>query len=443
MSDWSVWGIVILMGLAFLTYDIARREKEKIFIKVYEEKTSKEGRKSFSELTSIGEFKGDFFNTERRCYEFQFKKNFAWFNVFSNYTMTQLMEVHKIERVYLVYYSLNCYLFEKKVAEPYYKDLGWSKQAQIYNALCFLFDLTPSGIICSLLIFGSIFYLAMPFFYSGVLIGCGVGLSVSVLNYQLKKTEKVKETLLKKRTQLVEKEYYMSPLESDEEIIDIYEVKGTIQEEIMNPDGVAQVITKKLRDDNNEDSLIIKRYDELYDLQRNPLVTIESSEIISQERRKRTPQEMMQLKRSYLSRNKAMTEDVFRLQAENERLQRNYRDQEVQMQHVLETKDKEIKEMSLRMIKEQTRQQNTLKKIMGELRTSEFVGLNFDQTLLKCLRIINQEEQATKADKMDKLIEATGRMFELIAQKTNVDLNELMKLLKNEGASENATKEGT
>lgn len=443
MSDWTAWGVVVIVIFCFIIYDMFRRAKEKILIKCYTEIKTKGQDKTFSGLELVGEFKGVSFNKEKRCYEFRFRRHFEYFSVFCNYTMTQLMEVHNIEVVYFVIYSLNAYIFEKKLKEPYEKELGWSIQAYIYRCFCYLFNISLSGIPCSFLICGTIFYYAMLGTQYAFLIGLAVGFLISLFNYFLLKSETIQETLLKRKTIRVETEYYMSPLESGEEILDIYEVRGTIQEKVETSDGVSENQVLILQDDETVDYLTVEGYDELYELLNNPLVKLDSYKIKGMKTRKRTDQEMLNIRRSYLTRNRAFAEDLFRVKEENERLQHNYRELEIQKQYILETKDKELKEAMERMVKERARNKNTVKHIMIELMGSEFIGLNFDKTMEKVMRRIEQEKEAEKADKLDTLVKATERMFELIAQKTNVDLNELMKLLKVNEAKSNNGKEVT
>lgn len=444
MSDWSAWGIVVLVIVSFLVYDILRRAKEKVYIKAYTEIKTEDGKKTFSDLESLGEFKGDIFNPKKRCYEFKFRRNFEYLSVFSNYTMTQLMEVHKIERVYLIYYSLNAYVFEKKLKEPYEKELGWSIQAYIYRILCFLFNMTPSGICCSLLICGTIFYFSIPEVSFAFLIGCALGVVISFLNYTLQKSDRIQETLLKKKTQLIETEFYMSPLESEREIIDIYQVKGTIQEKVMTSDNVLENKIVPIRDNDAKDYKTVTGYDELYELKTNPLVKIDEFKVTDMTSKKRTDQEMLNLRRSYLTRNRAFAEDNFRLKEENERLQSRIRSLEVQLQHVLETKDMEIKDALHRVTKERERLGNTLVDIYREIYGAEFVSENFEQTHARVMNAIEKTKEETKADKIEKLISAMERLFDLIGQKANVDVSELMKLLKiPEQGEKNGTKEAT
>lgn len=447
MSEWSAWGVVVLVIMSFLVYDMLRRAKEKLYIKAYTEITTKKGGKTFSELDTIGEFKGDRFNPERRCYEFRFRKNFEYFTVYSNYTMTQLIEVHKIERIYLIFFSLNAYLYKKKIDKPYQKELGWTLQAYIYRGLSYLFNLTPSGLCFSLLICGSIFYFAMPQFSFAFLIGCLMGFIISTCNYFLRKSEIIQESLLKKKTRMIDTEFYLSPLESETEILDIYHVKGTIQKKVKTSDNVMETQTTILKDNAGKGFegayKTVKGYDELYKLLINPLVTLEEYKLAGMESRKRTDQEMLNLKRSYLTRNRAFAEDLFRAKEELERLQKEYRHQQIQMQHTLETKDVELKDALRQITAERERQGITLVNIYKELLGAEFVSENFESTHLRVMNQIEKVKEQTKVNEISNLISLIGRLFELIGQKANVDVTELMQLLKINEVKENGAKEGS
>jgi len=419
MSEWSAWGIIVVIIICFLVYDMLRRAKEKIYIKAYTEVKTEDGGKTFSELELIGEFKDEWFNPDRRCYEFRFRNNFRYFTVFSNYTMAQYMEVHKIERVYFIYYALNTYVFKKNLQEPYERELGWSIQAYIYRFLSFL-----------LLICGTVFYFSMPVFPLAFLIGCLVGFLISVLNYSLQKSSTIAKSLLKKKKETVSEELYMTPLEAEEEVLDVYRIKATITKRVKTSDKVKENQVVPLIDNNKVDYFTVTGYDDLFKLINNPLITITHKEIVGIERRKRTNQEMLNLRRSYLTRNRAFAEDNFRIKEEIERLQKEYRNLEIQLQHVRETKDTEVRKALHQVTKERDKQGNTLMNIYEELLGAEFVSENFEQTHQRVMNRIEQARENTKADKLDMLIQSIGKLFDLIGQKADLNVDQITRLLK-------------
>ncbi len=433
------------MCLGFIIYDTGRRFKQKKLIKCYIEENNPDGTKSFSELRTVGEFKGISYNSVKRCYEFRMRAGTKYFSIFCNHTMEQLMLNHKIERLYFIFYSLQTYTFDKKLEKSYQKELGWSVQAYIYRAICYIFDLQPSMVL-GLLMFAILFAVAFPTVSYAMLIGLGVGFALCCVNYKLKKTEKVKRNLLKKKLEWVTTEKYMSPLESEEEILDIYRVTGTEQIIEMKADGAQEVKVNPLQDkdkDNKELGFkIVKGYDDLYRLQTNAQVKIASIEPVGTELRKRTNQEMLNLKRSYLSRNRAFAEDNFSLKEENERVQREYRELQVQLQYIQETTDKEIKRFGNKVVKEKEAQRNTLMNIYEEIFGSKFVSDNFEQTHEKVLRRIEEEKQRTKADKLNDLIKAISDLVKLVGQKASLDVEQIAKLLNIKNENEAEGKEG-
>lgn len=436
-TEWSAWSLVIFLLIGFAIYDLVRRAKEKVMVKAYKEITDEKGNKSISELSVIGEFKEETLNNTKRCYDFRMRRNFDYFNIYSNYTMAQYKSAHKIERNYLIYYSLNCLVYERELKkdEYYERELGWTIQAYIYRAFTFCFNISSSGLIFSMLIMGIIFTWQLPDISFAFFIGCGVGITISLINYNLHKSKSIQNNLLKKKKEEITKETYMSPLESQEEILYIYHVKGTEEILIETEDQAKSYKKVKLSDGlDKKDKPIshktITGYEELYKMQINPMIKIDKIKIHGTTTRKRTIQEMLNLKRQYLARNRAFAEDNFRLKEENERLQKEYRSLLEQLLRVEETKDKEIKKFGLQFQKMKSYERGNLASIYKDIYGQDFINSNFDEVHEKVMRTLNEEKMLNKTNQMDTLIKGINLLIIEIGKKGNIDVSNIASLLK-------------
>lgn len=431
MSDQAIWMFVIIILMTVFVYEIARRAKEKIFIKAYKRTVdlTEEEKKLKSGLKLIGEYKSGYYNEERRCWEFKFKSVLSnIFTVFSNVPMEEFLSIHLIEKNYVIFYSIRAQFYAKKV-KPYEKKIGWSVQAITYKGICFLFNLTPTGISASLIIVGAIFTLSFPEVPFAILIGLGVGFIISAINFTISKNEKIRESLLKRKKKTVDTEIFLVPLESEEETIDIYKVKGTRQIIITKPDGVEEYEVVNLSDES--EYLIVNGYNELYDLKNDSMVTITdimpTGETIS---RKRTKEEMRDLHRSYLARNRFMFEKIFEQNQELERIQREYRKLQGDLQKEKETKDREIRDSMNKIIKEREKQKNTLIDIYTSIHGSQYMGETFEKMHERVMKKIESENLAVRIDKINLIYKTQMEVIKKMSEKTNIDFSEINKLLE-------------
>ncbi len=436
LSEWGWISIIILILIVVAVYDMIRKAGKKIIVKGYKtvdvirENDSYETHK-FSGLKIIGEFKSETFRADRRCYEFKFKHRNKHFNVLSNYTMGTYQNNHLIEKI-IIYYSLNVHFFTKKLdkRDYYVTELGWTKQALIYKFLSFCFYLNSSGIILSMLICGSLFAVSFPEMSFAFLIGCAVGILISTINFLLRRSTHLLDPLLKRKKELIDHEIYMSPLEADEEILNEYRVKGTRQNEVKKSDGALQIESIKLQDKPQVDYLTVVGYDALYRLETDSQVKITSKEIIGQQSRKRTNQEMLNLRRSYLARNKVFVEDNFRLKEENETLQQLMRELHGQIQHLDETRILELQDFGLKMSKQKEWQKTTIKKVFEKIYGQAFISERWEDSLREIYRMIDGERQETKANTMSILIQSVKKLITLIGQKADLNVDQITTLLK-------------
>ena len=436
LSEWGWISIIILILTVVVIYDMIRKAAKKVIIKGY--KTIDVIRKNddyethkLSGLKIIGEFKSESFRADRRCYEFKFKHRNKHFNVLSNYTMGTYKNNHLIEKI-VVYYSLNVHFFTKELnKKDYYEaELGWTKQALIYKFLSFCFYLNSSGILLSMLIVGSLFAVSFPETSFAFLIGCAVGILISTINFLLRKSTHLLDPLLKRKKVLVNHEIYMSPLEADEEILYEYKIKGTRQTEVPKIDGALQTERIKLQDNPKVDYLTVVGYNDLYQLETDPQVKIKSKEIIGQQLRKRTNQEMINLRRGYLARNKMFVEDNFQLKEENEKLQQLIRELHGQIQHLDESQISELQDFGLKMSKQKEWQKTTLKNVFEKIYGQAFISERWEDSLREIYRMIDAERQETKANTMNILIQSVEKLITLIGQKSELNVDQITTLLK-------------
>lgn len=492
-TEWSAWGIVVLLMMAILLYEGQRKAREKEFIKGYKNfndgfaLTHRRNRKTG--LKIFGEFLGEFYNETARCYEMRFRSGISkYFNVYSNDPMAEYKEVHFLERNYWIYYSINAQLYKKalKESEYYTRKLGYTLQAYIYKAICFCINLSTSGIVLSLIIFGSLFAVVFSDIKGlSFMMGCGFGLVLCIINYTILNYTTQAKNLLKLKEEIVKEEFYLSALESPEKEVNVYKVWGEERVEKITSDeaktlgkkkltGIEKInyvddvkesepkiVVKnakakkqqpkkkenkkkkitvdqlkrhksfeivKLTEDETVDYVIVRTYDKLFEMIQNPHVTVEQYELIGKEKMRKTRQEIRDLRHGYLERNKLFAETIFRLQRENSRVQDEYLSVREQLHSVEERKDLEVRKLGIRMLKTQEKTRKTVRNIFEEL-AGDIVGKEWDQKLEQVLLRVELEKQATQANRMSSLITAIEQLIGMVGQKSNINMSDILERL--------------
>ncbi len=432
VSGWGWSMIVFLLLIGFLIAQLLQIGLRKKIVKAYKiNEVNAENQnvvKSFTKLQTIGELKFEKKNDEKRCYEFHFSLLLKNFVVYSNQPWGTYQENHCIDRIAILYFIRGA-IFEKKLQpKDYYTiELDWSIQSRIYRYISFCFNLSPSGMVISSLICGTVFW----FFLGSIafFIGCGVGLGISAINWLLRTQTKIVEPLMKKQKRLIETEKYMAPLESEEELYEVYKVSGTREVIRAKADGAEEKVIETLQDNNDVDYLTVDGYDELYQLEQDPRVKIKKRNIIGIKRRQRTSQEMMNLHRSYLARNRALVEDNFTLKEQNVKLEQLLRDLHVKLQVAEEDHIREYNEYGMFMLKEKEWQKNTIKRVFAEIQGAEFISENWEDALSRVMRMVENERQETKANTMNILIKSVKDLINVIGQKAELDVTQIKSLL--------------
>jgi len=444
-SEWSYVALLFLLFISFMIYELGRRASNKKIIKAYTRLTIDPLEKdlSYAKLKRIGEFKGQSANEERRTYEFQMRHNFKYFTLQSTIPFGQYESYHMIERTYIIQYSFRAQVFKVKLPkdEWYFRDLGWSLQAYFYRFFTFCFNLSSTGIVISPLIMGAIFSSSFPEITWAILVGILIGLIISTINWGLQKAGKISKSLLKKKKVHVKEDMYIAPLESEEEIYEIYKVEGTIQKPIETSDKAKKYETMKLSHESKKidpktkkpkikNYIKVNGFDELLKLIDDPLIKIKKKKVIDIARRKRTSAEMLSLHRSYLTRNRSIVEDIFGLRRENERIQREYRELQVQLRHVEETKDQELKEYAIASIKKMTERRNTLKHLYADIWGEKQISNDFATVHEKVMRRLRNEETNEQFLLLKDLIYAFKELMKEVAKRLNLEPTHLIKMLE-------------
>lgn len=471
-SEWSAWGVVVLLLMGILLYEGQRKAREKEFIKGYmnyddvlvttHEKNKKTG------LRLFGEYLGEFYNEERKCYEMRFRSGVShYFTVFSNDPMAEYKEVHFLERNYWIYYSINAQIYKKKLkVEDYYeRKIGYTLQAYIYKFVCFCVNLSTSGIIISSISFGSLFAIWFPEIKGlNFLLGCLLGIVFCIVNYSILNYTDSAKNLLKLKIEIVKEEYYLTALEAPEKRVNVYRVWGDKWIEIKTSDESKTLVTKKLEgkrkvdhvEDNGKkrhfkksnlkgknfgivikklkenekvDYVLVKGYDKLYDMILNPHINVEKYELVGLEMIRKTRQEIRDLRHGYLERNKQFAETIFRLQKENARMQKEYVNVREQLHTVEESVDVEVRKLGVRMLKTQEKTRNSIRSIFEEL-AGDIVGREWDKKLEMVLRKLEMEKQATQTEKLSMLIQAIEQLISMVGQRSNINMSEILEKLK-------------
>ncbi|MGV9141349.1 MAG: hypothetical protein ACOC1X_00260 [Promethearchaeota archaeon] len=432
----SAWGWafgLIVETIFFILIAILWNASQKEYVKAYEQEriiTKDDQRYSKTQLSGlkkIGEFCGSERNWDRLCYEFLFRKGRKYYKIFSLIPYEEYKLNHFVDHYNVIRYSLAAQVFHKKV-EPYEQELGWTKQAYLYKLLSLFFNLSPTGFVFSILIMGTIFVLSFPGFAPAFLIGAAVGLGVSTINYCLRKYTSIKETFLKQKTETTDVETYMAPLESDVQVLDVYQVKGTRIIKTKTEDGTEKKVVEKLRDNEKVDYLTVVGYDKLIQLKEDKAVEIKSFKIIDVEKRKRTSAEQRASMRTYLSRNRDLVERIFDLQKQVARLQKKHKKAIQDLHQVEEEKDKEVTDLYNDMAQMREKIRNGLKEYFAQSWGSEFVEKNFDKAVKDAYEIIQNAINSEVSSFRKAVLGNQKRIIEIMVEKLNVEEKEMKSL---------------
>jgi hypothetical protein len=446
----SVIGIVFLLLFVAILVDRFKSFKDRKWLFSYKETQNDDGSSAITELKNIGELKGKAeFNAKKRCFELLTRIGIAKYRkIYSDLTFEQFNAHHLIKKEYLVRYLCNTLYYEKELDEKdYYEtEIGYTKKAYAYMFFSYLFSLDNLGsFFLSMVSMGIIFigiFTPLGAQHIGLLSGMPVGIIVAGINTYLQRNSEKVKNLLKKKKELVTKEYFLIPLESDEELLDIYHVWGTktvIKDTADNTQSYVEITLKDEKKPTKEKYaekwdekgkfMTVRGYDKVYEMKDSNTYNIEDIEVVDIERRKRTNQEMRNLKRTWLSRNKALAEDKFRLQEMLERIeQKNRRLQEERLKEV-EKYINQLDKFSKTFIKNAEETGTSLKKIYEEIKGSQFVAENFEETHERVMRRLREEEERTKANEIGNLIKALNITIEKIGGKYGIDVEELKNVL--------------
>jgi len=446
----SVIGIVFLILFVAILVDRFKSFKSRKWLFSYKETQLDDGSSAITELKNIGELKGKAeFNAKKRCFEILTRIGIAKYRkVYSELTFEQFNAHHLIKKEYLVRYLLNTLYYEKELEEEdYYEtEIGYTKKAYAYMCFSYLFSLDNLGsFFLSMVSMGIIFvgiFTPAGLQHIGLLLGMPMGIVIAGLNTYLQRNSKKIQNLLKKKSEIITKEYFLIPLESEEELLDIYHVWGTKKVIKDTADKTQSYVEVQLKDeqkpskeeyakkwDKEGEFMTVRGYDKIYEMKDSNMYKIDEMEVIDIERRKRTNQEMRNLRRTWLSRNKALAEDKFRLQELLEKIeQKNRRLQEEKLKEV-ERYIEQLDKFSKSFIKNSEETGTSLKKIYEEIKGSQFIAENFEETHERVMRRLREEEERTKANEIGKLIKALNITIEKIGGKYGIDVQELKNVL--------------
>ena len=345
--------------------------------------------------------------------------------------MINYLKIHFIERNYYVLYGIRAQFYKKSLTknEQYHKELGWTLQAYFYKMIYFCFSWTPSGVILSLAIMGTILMLSMPTEPLAFLLGCAIGIAISITNEIISKNESVRDNFLKKKKILVTEEIFLTSLVDENKVLDVYEVKGTKDVEVDTIDKAIAIKNIPLQDNENSDCITVKGYDELEKLRTNELVHITSIVQIAIETKKRTTNEMNNYHRSYLAQNRFKSEETFRLKRENKRMQDEYINLQTEIQHLRESIDRKVRKALSRMVQEQERKENNIITIYEEIYTAEFLNESFEVAHERVMRRLSDEKMNKSLETINNVYNTQLKVLKLMESKSNLDFTKINELL--------------
>lgn len=288
--------LIILSNLIWVFAFLIMKAKEKEYIEAYKLEKDEKGNETLTnQVEIIGEFKEQTFDNDRNLYIFEIRVGAKRMTLFSQKPFQEYKSHHLVKNYYWIRYLLLAYTYQKERETKV--EIGYSFPARIYRFFCYLCNFTVPGMILTNSFFFIIFVQITQNILWGLL-ALPIGTAICLINYAIEKTVD-----LEKKEKTIEVETHIAPLESKYEIYDVYRVKGKRIEKEETTDQAKKPAWKEFIEE-------IKDYEKLYEMRKSELIKIDEVEIVNTDRRLRTPAEMRNLKRSYVARNREMTEEI-------------------------------------------------------------------------------------------------------------------------------------
>jgi len=424
--EWSGWAFGIIISLIILIYNSVKDFSKKIYLECYKE-VDIDGMKSFSEsIKSLGEYKDFELDPSREGYLLSFRKGRKTTRYYCPVNIEDLMSHWMVRRYLIVRYIIDAFVYERKLppTQQYEKELKLKTKWVIYNFLTtfFLgFHITP------VLIHTFIQWLVLGIIFGGHILVLPIGFCI-VLTINYLNEYMLRNGILKpeKEKVLIVSESFLMPINPTELVLDVYNVDYIRREQIVKEDGAEEI--EEIEYENEE----IVGYAELQDfISQKNIKMVGDPRIVGQVIQKISVPEMKSERRDFLSKLRALYEEtqnksiaVYRLQEEIRRLHED-------ISYIEETKDREIQDMAMKFMEERDKNRQTLKQVFKRLYTGQLIEENWEDSLKRALREIDEENQRAKLEEYKQQSTILAKILELLEKKvgSEIDFTELKRKL--------------
>jgi hypothetical protein len=239
---------------------------------------------------------------------------------------------------------------------------------------------------------------------------------------------KFRDKIVKQKEETIEYEYRMMPTESNQKIRYKYQVEGTRYVEVKRSDGVVEREEQPLTDEDG-DPLVVHGFEEVYRLEEQNDVDVESYHVVGKETVEKSRKELQNLTQTYLERNKYYAERIFTLVERNAKLNKAYRDVQKQLQYVRESKTEELKKWGEQLEQIMAQKENTIKHIFNNLAGDVF-GENWDVKLEDAVRAVYESRERDIVRELKRMATIFENLIQKVGTKEGIDMERLLEKVK-------------
>ncbi|MFO8020664.1 MAG: hypothetical protein R6U96_18720 [Promethearchaeia archaeon] len=377
-KDRSVSFEVFLMALIFFsnitwaTVVLIMKARRKVYIEAYKVKENEKGELVRSkELEVLGEVKNiekPDFDPNRGLYIYEMRSGVKRFNLYSMVSMEDYKNKHLIKNYLWIRYLLNAYMDEKRV-DAKEEQVGYSVPVKLARFVIKMFEWSFHGIPLQLCIYLGILLLSGVHFLIALTVSVPMSLIIAAILYAI--DSKVN---FKKKTKTVKKEKHLNPMETKFEVIDVYEVDGEELIETELEDGTKEQNWKPFHNKR------VEAYEKLVEMRQSETIRIDKKSIekIGQTHKERDQLKIEDLRKSYIARNKHLTELILeqrsQINEKNKRIQQLEKEKQLAKESIRQENAETMKEIDRALDKKWGGIKKYFVDMFGDIAKEDFAG---------------------------------------------------------------------
>jgi len=450
--EWSGWFVAFLIGFVALLYNILKDVKDQIYIECYVEKEI-DGLKIFSkEKESIGRYIEQIPNPKTNGYVLKFRKGVNTIFYFCPVNIQDMINTWLEKKYLFIRYLVDAYVCKVDLnVNDYYKkklELSFSWKLLLFIKRMF-WDLRISSMVIHLFVLwiflGNILeweLIVLPisliwvFFWNNL-----TGYLVRNGKYNPKRKE-VEITY----------ENHLQPIHPTEVVIDIYEVYYLERKVIQKSDGVneiefkpakTQTIKEAITDKNDKiieykekvvpAPVLVDGYAKLQDLIIDKNIEVIQYTIVNQKVIKKSIPQIKLEKRNFLPKFRYLWEIYRKANESVIRLQLKVKELNEQIVLIEQNKDKAVQNAMERILLENAKTGNTLKKIMQRLYIGQISDLDWKKQTNIAYKELEKEQFKEVIDLQNSQVDKLNKVIELLLNRKNEFNFGMLKELANKG----------